>query len=27
LLLRDGHAYVAWNTAAGFRLLPAADSP
>ena len=24
LLLRDGHAYVAWNTAAGFRLLPAA---
>ncbi|UGB37293.1 sialidase family protein [Frateuria soli] len=26
LLLRDGHAFVAWNTAAGFRLLPA-DTP
>jgi hypothetical protein len=27
LLLRDGHAYVAWNTAAGFRLLPTGDAP
>ena len=27
LLLRDGHAYVAWNTAAGFRLLPAQAAP
>lgn len=27
LLLRDGHAYVAWNTAAGFRLLPAEAMP
>jgi len=22
-LLRQGHAFVAWNTAAGFRLIPA----
>jgi hypothetical protein len=27
LLLRDGQAYVAWNTAAGFRLVPAQASP
>jgi hypothetical protein len=27
LLLHDGHAYAAWNTAAGFRLLPAGDTP
>lgn len=27
LLLRDGHAFVAWNTAAGFRLLPAEGTP
>ena len=27
LLLRDGHAYIAWNTATGFRLLPAGDTP
>jgi hypothetical protein len=27
LLQHDGHAYVAWNTAAGFRLLPAGDTP
>jgi hypothetical protein len=27
LLQHDGRAYVAWNTAAGFRLLPAGDTP
>jgi hypothetical protein len=27
LLLHDGHAYIAWNTATGFRLLPAEDTP
>jgi hypothetical protein len=27
LLLRDGHAWVAWNTAAGFRLLATEASP
>jgi len=27
VLLRDGRAYVAWNTAAGFRLLPTEDAP
>lgn len=27
LLLHDGHAYIAWNTAAGFRLLPAEGTP
>jgi len=27
LLLREGHAYVAWNTATGFRLVPAGDTP
>jgi hypothetical protein len=27
LLLRDGKAYVAWNTEAGFRLLPAQMTP
>lgn len=27
LLLRDGRAYVAWNTAAGFRLLPTEATP
>lgn len=27
LLLRDGHAYVAWNTATGFRLVSVEDTP
>lgn len=27
LLLHGGRAYVAWNTASGFRLLPTADAP
>lgn len=27
LLLRDGRAYVAWNTATGFRLLPTGKTP
>jgi hypothetical protein len=27
LLLRDGAAFVAWNTAAGFRLIPVQANP